>query len=526
MNTLIYSLKKLLQTGGFYLFLAGLFAYVWVGPGSLPYFGLSLCFALLATAVFVGKESTSWLVRTLYGFCLILCACLIFRSNEFLTFLNLLAIVFAGSLMSLLPKSEESLIPGLVAVAMAPVHATLQAAKARYSYKWSLPKTGLMAETMNREIPIANLFSIGLSLVLLIIIVPLLASANLLFAEWVRAILDWFAQIKIWEWFKFDNAAIWGFRVVFFLVGAVLIPRLVQIAKTGGFYEVGMLSQKPPLFLPKLTVISVLGIFFLSQAKVYFSSSDQLLALGYSHSEYAREIFAQLSVVAGIVLGLLYNDFHAKKSQRWLSYILFLQALFLTAIAFKSVFDYSAYWGLTHKRLWGFTGVFWLTGALLSYMYWFQKMAKPATFVVGLVLLSLGTLVMVNISNFDYLIYHYAKSTTHDGTDYRYLSLLSSDALSYRDQLQVLSVLPQADITAKKLSNWYAAGNSVAFKVRQLQVIYEKFDWRTFNVATFQQYYQVRDLDTETFSKTWRQWYYGQNQQFGTNSESGWNTNR
>lgn len=63
---------------------------------------------------------------------------------------------------------------------------------------------------------------------------------------------------------------------------------------------------------------------------------------------------------------------------------------------------------------------------------------KNSSFVRKALLWSSFTLLAINILNFDYIIYHYAKSTTHEGIDHFYLSRLSTDARSYREHIQLL----------------------------------------------------------------------------------------
>lgn len=113
--------------------------------------------------------------------------------------------------------------------------------------------------------------------------------------------------------------------------------------------------------------------------------------------------------------------------------------MFLTFIALKSVYDYSYNWGFTYKRLWGYTGVFWILGVFAFFVYKYFKDLQDTYFVKGVILFSSLVLIGVNIANFDSLIFHYRKSVTHSGIDYLYLSGLSSDAESYDGHFAVVT---------------------------------------------------------------------------------------
>jgi hypothetical protein len=104
-------------------------------------------------------------------------------------------------------------------------------------------------------------------------------------------------------------------------------------------------------------------------------------------------------------------------------------------MALKSVYDYNSNWGLTHKRLWGYTGVIWIVTVLIYFAYKYYKNISDTRFVKFVTFFSGLVLVGVNIANFDYLIYNFGKSITHRGIDYYYLATLSSDSRSYNEQL-------------------------------------------------------------------------------------------
>jgi hypothetical protein len=145
-------------------------------------------------------------------------------------------------------------------------------------------------------------------------------------------------------------------------------------------------------------------------------------------------------------------------------------------------------WGLTYKRLWGLTGVFWMFGLIGSFLYYHQKRLDKSAFVKMTIILSCLTLLAVNIANFDYLIYHYGKANTAQGVDYDYLSRLSSDSLSYTTQIKNLNQLSTDGGAVNKFR--YAF---VDRKIKYLQNKYSKIDLRTFNLSEYRQYLEIQN---------------------------------
>lgn len=104
----------------------------------------------------------------------------------------------------------------------------------------------------------------------------------------------------------------------------------------------------------------------------------------------------------------------------------------------------------------------------------------------------------VNFLNFDYLIYHFAKSTTQEGIDHAYLSLLSTDARSYQDHSGKLFSVIESSRDEVDSKNIYAA-QRLLVKIERLREKYEKIDWRLFNLSEYFEYKKVKDLDLNIY---------------------------
>lgn len=507
MPTLVQAVKKHMQTGSVFIGLALLAAYLIIGPNYFPYLGIAVSFALLSTVVYLGKSQRSHFTTVLYIFTLIFCVCLVYRANEYLTFLNLLAIIILGSIMSVMPpRSDGAVEPGFIDLVVAPLKTFLGTIQSSYTYHLQMPRPEKMKVRFRIENASEVIKSAVLAILLLVVIIPLLASANPLFARWMES---WFKWLDVFTWLgeilNISSWWIWTWRLAFAALLTFLIPRLVTFAQSSKNVRGGMAPLLSNLLLPKIAVAVVLGVFFLSQAQLYFASEAVLLELGYSHSEFAREVFGQLTVVALIVLGILYNDRSRRGINQVLTFILLLEASFLTVIAFKSVYDYTSFWGLTYKRLWGFTGIVWMIGALSSYLFVYLQHLKDTVFVKSILILSCFVLLGVNIANYDYLIYHYGQSVTHEGLDYYYLSTLSADSLSYQTQYEVFMNLDQAEENPPfhEVKAGYGA-RQASRKITDLQHKYREFDFRTFNLSEFKQYWAVRNINLEAYNQKWQ----------------------
>lgn len=474
------------------LFVSVLFSYLVITPNDFPYLGIGITFITLGSLIFYFKQRKTLFHYLIYLLAVFFSFFIFYRVNSFLVFLNLVAVLYFGAWL-ILGWQDEISISTLVT---APLVALLQSV--RIKSKFSLSLGSLMEKDRERSEKISGIIvSFLLSIIVLMVIVPLLSYANPFFEELVADLLKILNLKAIWERFLRENFFLYLIRGFVFLVLTYLLPRwLTRVSfpmKEAG--EMKFSLDPIHLLIPKVVVGIVLLIFFITQARLYFSTESTLAALGYSHSQYAREVFAHLSVVALVIFALIYND---KRKDRWariLTYFLSIEAIFLNLVALKGVYDYSLNWGFTHKRLYGFTGVIWIFGLFGLFIYKYLKDPNDSYFIRWMVILSGLMLVGINILNFDYLIYHYAKSTTHEGVDHAYLSSLSTDARSYKNHTARLfsEIKAEEKVDTKEI---YAASRLVA-KMERLKEKYKNIDLRVFNFSEYFEYNRVKELDLE-----------------------------
>jgi hypothetical protein len=251
-----------------------------------------------------------------------------------------------------------------------------------------------------------------------------------------------------------------------------------------------------PLLIPKLILAIVLIVFFITQIQFYFASEEALQNLGLSHSQRTREVFAQLTLVSGIVMLLIYNARHKSSLGKTLIWILGVEGIFLILMAYKSDFEYINAWGLTYIRLYGLTFATWVTGIFILFFDNFRKKSETFLFVKKTIIFSGMMLLLLNVLNFDYLIYHVNKARTGQGIDYTYLSYLSPDSLSYGDQFMKLEEESSKGIYAL---DSYDNKNPliIIYKIENLQKKYSEFDLRTMNLLDYWEYQQIKSVDTK-----------------------------
>lgn len=447
-----------------------------VGGNDFPTAGFALFFAGLATLVFYRQADKQRSDRLAYGFMLLLCVSLIFRSSSWEVLLSFIAIIYLGSLMINRPWGRENLSE----LIFVPFISLLRT--------WTQPQDTKLFATMggnfgnpNFLIGMRNFVSALIAILIVLIIVPILASANPIFSNHLSQLKQILPALD----FRIDV-----FVARFVMTGILIffIPKIMSVAtsrknqknQTKRAWRPTLISLTPT----KLVVAIILGIFMITQAQLY-TASDQLYEdLGITHSERTREVFGQLSVVSVIVMGLLF--FGQKQKNKRLDTILGVENVLLLLFALHSDLTYIGEFGFTQARLYGlfFVGVLVLifaNFAVSSVKNWPQSM-----FLNYSIWILSASLVLLNIINVDYLVFHYrpAKNLS-DQNDYNYLINLSSDALAYYDLYYHYARLGVNDPMEGYLGR----------KIFMLQEKYQNPDWRSFSFYEWLNYLEVKDLD-------------------------------
>ncbi|OGK47260.1 hypothetical protein A3A93_05705 [Candidatus Roizmanbacteria bacterium RIFCSPLOWO2_01_FULL_38_12] len=345
----------------------------------------------------------------------------------------------------------------------------------------------------NRMFTFEMLISVIITIVMILIVVPILSFANPIFARMVEAVIDALRIQNFIDYLANLEVGIYIVRIILFLFLSFSLPRIVVFMDKGEKLGISMPSfSSLNLLIPKITLSVIIAFFFVAQLQLYTADAANLAQLGYTHSQLTREVFAQLAVVSMIIFLLAYNDTMRSKLRKIMTYMLVAEGIFLTLMAFKSVYDYSFMFGFTFKRLYGYAAVIWMIGIFGSFAYIYLKNIPVLRFVQTMVLWTALILIGINIVNFDSMIVYHSRARTGQGTDYIYiLTQVSADAHHHRVILE-----DYIKEHGKKDSTDLWVLQVMKYKIEALRKEYEqKFDWRGFNLARFNAWRMSRDVD-------------------------------
>ena len=487
-------LKNLTGRGKLYvliLVLSFIFSFLIISFKYFPQTGIALSVSTFAILAFTLKKKKAKFDGLYFTFVLLFSLALIVRSSPLVIFMNLIVIAFFGLLMLAPDMSGKNSLIEQIYSAFAFLLRSIFAVKSDYYLEYGKNKKQPEKNTVLRTV-----LGIILTVIVMAAVLPLLSSANPIFQKIVQNVLNVINSSSFFKWLGNENIAIWVTRLIFFAISALFIPKfLTSMNKADtNHFPISTASKGIPLSIPKIFLTITIFVFFVTQMQLYFAGDASLAALGISQSQRTRDVFTQLSVVAGIILLLIYNDRGKDKMARIFNWILGISGVFLCLMAYKSVFEYINAWGLTSKRLYGLMFATWVLGIFILYFKNYAGKNLNAWFIQKSIIFTGIVLLLINIFNFDYLIYHVDTAKTGQGVDYNYLTRLSADSLSYKEQCDFL----EETIAKDNFSEIYHSANPLTFlnKVRNLQKKYSNFDFRSFSLLEYLEYKQIESVDT------------------------------
>lgn len=473
------------------LLYSGLASYLII-QNSFPYIGISFIFIILGSLTYYLKQPKYIFDKILLAFILVFSIFISIRTNELVTFLDIVGILYLGAIM----VTNKTNTFNFKLLFFSPFIALNHILTTRNKFHFNKELIHKPFES-RKNIKTNSLFlSLFITIGLLIVIVPLLASTNPFFDKLVGNVLHILNLGNLFNYIFGDFFATNVGRLILTFILCALSLRLVTYSndpRDDQPHE-DKLTLSNILLLPKVVVSIVILVFFFTQLQLYLASADTLKALNYSNARYVNEVFAQLCVVSFIIFLLIYND--KNRTNIWhkvFTHILVAEGIFLALIGLKSDLDYTTKWGFTFKRLYGYTGIFWITSAFGIFGYKYAKSITDSQFAKTMILLSAVTLSLVNILNFDYLVYNYNQSRTYKGIDYEYLARLSPDSLSYRKQLNLITLQDKLD--KQKVAATYYPLSQLLKRIENLQNKYKYFDIRGFNLNEYIQYLEIKDIN-------------------------------
>lgn len=386
-----------------------------------PFLGIALSLVILNTFIFISIQQKTNFQKLLFIFATFTSAFIVFRANGFLTFLNIVTTIYLISFYNLKGSS-------VLEILLSPILSVLKAVSSTNIYKIDKSKFAFTRNKISKN----TIFSGIITIVVLAVMIPILASANPIFENLVNNIIK---SLKLEELLKLENLFAWIWRFIVFGFWVSAIPKFIGLVNTTkeDFSET---PSELSLFTPKIAVILVLVAFFATQIQLYTASAEILKNLNISNSAQTRAVFTQLSIVALIVFALIYSDKVKKYNNRVATYFLIIEGLFLTAIASYSDYSYITSWGLTHKRLYGVAVIVWIVTAFILFGFKYLKSEINNAFIKNLIAFTGLLIVLINFANFDFLIGNPPTGgllpKTEQGIDYTYIVYnTSADGRAY-----------------------------------------------------------------------------------------------
>ena len=319
---------------------------------------------------------------------------------------------------------------------------------------------------------VAVLRGVLLALPVLAVLAALLASADPIFSDDLRAFLSLF---------RIQNLGIYIFRGIYIFVGAYLLAGLYLHA-IGPSREERLIGRDQPWlrpFLGWIEAIIVLGAvdllfaFFVAiQARYFFGGQANITAAGYTYAEYARRGFNELVAVAVISLLLFLALSSAARretrAQRRLFTALGVALVVLVGVILVSAYQrlllYEAAYGFTRIRTYTHVLMVWV-GVLLAITVGLDLANRLRGFALGLALVAIGFGVTLSLLNVDGFIAreNIARAQNGSALDTAYLISLSNDAapaLVQGFQNPALSASLHARLGATLACRSYLAGHN------------------------------------------------------------------
>ncbi len=277
-----------------------------------------------------------------------------------------------------------------------------------------------------------------LALPILVVFAALLVSADLVFADYVENVLRWFDVERIADWIRR--------ALVVIICGIFFLGALVSALRERKGEP--MISIKHPLLSPFIGFVEsvvVLGavdllfvVFVAIQFAYLFGGQENITAVGYTYSEYARRGFGELVAVAVLSLGLImalgtWAKRQEKRHNAWfngLSAALVGLVSVILISALKRLLLYENAYGFTRLRTYTHVAIYWM-GFLFIIFLVLLITSQLRRFAFAAALCAVGFIATLNLLNVDAFI------TTRNATrlaetgeiDVDYLSTLSDDAV-------------------------------------------------------------------------------------------------
>ena len=281
------------------------------------------------------------------------------------------------------------------------------------------------------------LLGIGITIPILAILMALLASADLAFANQLNKIIQSLHLEKLPEWI---------FRVVYIIVLAYFIVGLwlhAGFPKKPETTETSKNPEKPFLgwiatMIPMTSIVILFMVFVVVQFKYLFGAQTNISVEGFTYAEYARRGFFELLATAVITLGidLIFSAISSRtgKTQEGIFTGLRVAVMALVLVILASAIErltlYENAYGFSRIRTWSHVFIFWLGGLIIATIV-LILLKKTRFFGLAVIITIFGYSTSLAVINVDGFIARQNIQRAQIGyeLDRGYLASLSQDAV-------------------------------------------------------------------------------------------------
>jgi hypothetical protein len=361
-----------------------------------------------------------------------------------------------------------------------------------WSRPWSVARNvwyRFAGERSTRSRFLAILRGVLIATPILVILIGLLASADLIFADYVLDALAWLDLERIARFFR--GVLVVVVSALFFL-GALLTALRVK----NDSRRLRPSEARMPAFLGLIeTMVVLISVdlvfagFVAVQFAYLFGGQSNITAAGYTYAEYARRGFSELTAVAVLSLGLItllnaITKKEAARDRRWFKGLAAVLVGFVGVILFsalKRLLMYENAFGFTRLRTYTHVAIFWMAVLCLAFLV-LMFADRLRRFAPAVALGIIGFSATLNLLNVDaFIVNRNATRLEMSGKlDVRYVFRLSYDAVPELVDLAKRApgpvradVLPQLACTRTKLEA-RTAGRSWQSRSRSMDAAAEK----------------------------------------------------
>ena len=422
----------------------------WLFFGNIPgvSFGLyvaAILGGLFALASYLKRplpKTALWLLLPIGFFA----AMVAVRASEMLAVLNIFATLLLLLLVARVALRDElrafnlldyARIPFLPFKFIAPLFRTLG--------DFFTPRSGATNRALTGQI----IRGVLLALPVLILLVTLLASADLVFQRYVTAAFS----------LNFDSET----------VGRIVLVSLVTLIFTGAYSYIFRARTEAPAASSPVPASSAIGkvemsillgsvntlffLFILVQLAYLFGGTSNRSSQGFTYAEYARKGFFELLAVALVTFGMLWGaDKYAAKSARGhsrkfkiLSGILIAEVIMIMVSAFRRLYLYEQAFGFTELRLYSHVFVIFLAVIFVLLLIKILRNQLENHFALPAFIAAILFLVGMNLLNPDAFIarQNLDRFQQTGKLDASYIGSLSDDA--HQEKLKTIDVASGAE---------------------------------------------------------------------------------